>query len=104
MLSTSLQTRTPTVAAICGSQARIEMATPLDVPTSFVLAPNDLGGETVAWADRTGVTSMVGLSWEATAFAGYVGEGRTESPLHTHTETVAILATIDEARRQLGAR
>ena len=44
-----------------------------------------------------------GLSWEATALARFVGEGRTESPVHTLDETVSILATIDEARAQIAA-
>jgi hypothetical protein len=31
-----------------------------------------------------------------------VGEGRVESPLHPHAELVSVMATIDEARRQIG--
>ena len=43
------------------------------------------------------------MSYEAAALARYVAEGRTESPLHSLDEAVSTLATIDEARRQLGA-
>jgi predicted dehydrogenase len=101
-LMTTMIARTPTVAAIVGSEARIEMAGPFHVPTTMLLADNEFMGETLTWTDPTGVALMDGLSWEATALARFVGEGRTESPLHTLDETVSILETIDEARRQLG--
>lgn len=102
-LTTSLLTRTPTVAAINGTAARVEIAGPFHIPTSFVVRTPDLFEEPLMWSDDTGVTLMEGLAWEATALAGFIGEGRVESPVHTHAETVSILATIDEARRQLGA-
>jgi predicted dehydrogenase len=102
-LTTTMIARTPTTAVIVGSEARIEMAGPFHVPTTMLLADNEFMGDTLTWADPTGVVLMDGLSWEATALARYVGEGRTESPLHTLDETVSILETIDEARRQLGA-
>jgi predicted dehydrogenase len=104
MLSTSMITRTPATAAVCGSEARIEIVAPFHAPTGFVLAGNDFTADPQTWRDRTGITAFGGLSWEATALAGYVGEGRAESPLHPHDETISILATIDEARRQLGAK
>ena len=40
---------------------------------------------------------------EAIAFASYVRDSRTESPVHPHAELVAVLATIDEVRAQLAA-
>ena len=42
-----------------------------------------------------------GLGYQATWFASYVAEGRVESPVHGHEETVSVMATIDEARRQI---
>lgn len=100
-LSTSLLARTPSVAGISGTEARIELGSPFHVPTTLVLGDNEFLGPTLNWADPTGVTLLEGLSWEATALATFVGEGRTESPLHGLAETVSILATIDEALRQL---
>ena len=44
-----------------------------------------------------------GMSCQAIDFAAYVGEGRVESPVHDHAETVAVMATIDEARRQVAS-
>jgi predicted dehydrogenase len=102
-LTSSILTRTPTVAAISGTEARVEIAGPFHIPSSFTVRSPDLFEPPLVWTDDTGVALMDGLAWEATAFATYVGEGRAESPLHTHAETVDILRTIDEARRQLGA-
>ncbi|MDZ8275228.1 Gfo/Idh/MocA family oxidoreductase [Microbacterium aquimaris] len=100
-LSAGLLTRTPIVATVAGSAARVELASPFFMPTSFRLADTALFGESRLWREPTGMTGFDGLSWEATALARYVDEERVESPLHTHEETISILATIDEARRQI---
>jgi predicted dehydrogenase len=55
------------------------------------------------WRDPYGRPHRDGMAYEAAAVARYVAEGRTESPLHPLSEAVDTLATIDEARRQLGA-
>ena len=102
VLSTTLEARTPTSAVVIGTEARIEVTGPFHVPTSFVLAGNGFNAPAIVWNDPTFVSLFGGLSWEATAFARYVGEGRSESPLHTLDETVSILATIDEALWQIG--
>ncbi len=102
-LSTTILARTPTTASIIGTEARIELGSPFHIPTSLVLADNGFLTDTLRWDDPTGLTLFDGLAWEATALASFVGEGRTESPLHTLDETVSILETIDEARRQLTA-
>jgi len=100
-VSTTILARTPTRAAIIGTEAHIEIAAPFHIPTALTLAGNDYFGATMTWVDETGIALMDGLSWEATALATFVGEGRTESPLHTLDETVSILETIDEVRRQI---
>ena len=100
-LSTTLLVRTPTTAAILGTEARIETGSPFFIPTTLVLADNGFLTDTLRWDDPTGLPIFDGLSWEATALATFVGEGRTESPLHTLAETVSILETLDDAVRQL---
>lgn len=102
-LSTTLRVRTPTTAAILGTEARIQTGSPFFIPTWFEIADNGFLTDTVRWEDPTGLPVFDGLSWEATALATFVGEGRTESPLHTLEETVSILETLDEAARQLRA-
>ncbi|MBT0768551.1 Gfo/Idh/MocA family oxidoreductase [Kineosporia sp. J2-2] len=100
-LFSSILARTPMTAVIAGSEASIVVGSGFYTPTTFTLTGAGHFDPSLEWSDPTGLQLFDGLSWEATAFAGFVGEGRTESPVHTMDETVAILATIDEARAQL---
>ena len=102
-LYSSILARTPTTAVIAGSEATIGIDGIFYTPTSFRVSDRDFFGPVLTWSDPTGLKLFDGLSWEATALAGFVGEGRTESPVHTLEETVSILATIDEARAQIAA-
>ena len=101
-ITTSLETQTPTVASINGSAARIELPGPFYFPVGFTLRTNDWWDQPQTWVDESGVSLFGALSWQATALACYVKDGRTESPLHTHAETVRIIETIDRARIALG--
>lgn len=106
-VTTSMLTNTPTRASISGSDARIEFDSFFYTPSSFRVLANDPNapdqGVDLEYTDETGLRLFQALSWEATALARYVGEGRTESPLHTLAETVSILDTIDQAKAQLEA-
>ena len=42
-----------------------------------------------------------GLAWQTTAIAHYIHDGLTESPIHTLDDTISLMRTIDEVRRQL---
>ncbi|MCO4239254.1 Gfo/Idh/MocA family oxidoreductase [Pseudarthrobacter sp. MDT3-28] len=104
LASTSLVTSTPVVASIMGTAGRIELASPFCGPSAVTLTIGSFGSEeSVTWRDETFKTLHEGLGYQATAFASYVAEGRTESPLHPHNEMSSIMATIDEARRQIAA-
>jgi predicted dehydrogenase len=104
ILNTHLLARTPTTAAICGTAGMIELYTPpFFGPGSFRLRLSSRGVPATEWSDSSGITGHQGLCYQATALASYVGEGRTESPLHSLDETTAIMNTLDEARHQLGA-
>jgi predicted dehydrogenase len=100
-LVSSIVARTPMTAAIAGPEASIIIDSVFYLPGSFTLTSTDHFGPKLHWADSTGLQFFDGLAWEATAFAGFVGEGRTESPLHTLDENISILSTIDDARAQL---
>jgi predicted dehydrogenase len=103
-LYSSILARTPMTAVIAGSEATISIDGSFYTPTSFtVCASRDPFGPVLTWSDPTGLRLFDGLSWEATALARFVGEGRAESPVHTLDETVSILATIDQARAQIAA-
>lgn len=104
-ITASFMTRTPIVATIAGDAARIDIAGPFFTPTTFSLADTAVyDGAVRTWRDETGVTRNGGLAWQATALAQFIEAGFHESPLHTHDEMVDILATIDEARRQVFER
>ncbi|AMM20058.1 oxidoreductase [Frondihabitans sp. PAMC 28766] len=101
VLTTGLTARTPEASVIAGSEGRLE------IPSPFWFADDvrlfDGTGDLVdTWHDPFGRVARESLCCEAVALARYVGEGRTESPLHSLDETIAVMATLDEARRQLG--
>ena len=101
LLSTTLNAATPEKSVIAGSRARIEV----DSPFWFAdrLRVVDSGSNQVGeWRDGYDRPARQSLCYQAAALARYVAEGRTESPLHTLDETIAVMATLDEARRQVG--
>jgi len=101
LLSTGLRAGTPSLATISGSDARIETDSPFWAASGLRVRRSD--GVVVHWTDPYNRPYRQGMSYEAAALARFVAEGRTESPLHSLDEAVSTLATIDEARRQLGA-
>ncbi len=110
LASTSLVTALPVTASVYGSQGRLDVLSPFFGPTGVTLTtvPSSTDGvtaeESATWRDTTFGEVHEGLGHQATFFAAYVGEGRVESPVHDHAETVAVMATLDEARRQISAR
>lgn len=100
-LTTSMVTRTPNAATIAGSEAHLHLAPTFYNPTRLTLGDNAHDGSELLWDDPTGLRGFSALSWEATALAQFVGEGRSESPLHTLDETISILSALDSARDQL---
>lgn len=99
VLTTTLAARTPTTGVIAGTRARIELEGPFYAP----------GVVRVVEADRSCVTSAppritghLGLCHEAAHFASLVHEGQLELPLMPLDESVALMETLDEIRRQVG--
>jgi predicted dehydrogenase len=82
--------RSPTRAAIVGTEARIEIEGPFYTPTSFTLMPR--GGTPSTFAEAH---SGRGLWHEADEVARCLREGRPESPLMPLDETVSIMKTMD---------
>lgn len=98
-LNTTLAAKTPTTASICGTAARLEISGPFYAPGTLTLRAND-GRELVRELDE--INGHYGMSHEAAHLATLIREGATDSPLLPLAETVAVLSTIDEVRRQLG--
>ncbi|MEP6842204.1 MAG: Gfo/Idh/MocA family oxidoreductase [Pseudolysinimonas sp.] len=99
VLHTTMFADTPSTASISGSIARIELESLFLMPSGFRLQGAD--GSELSWRDETGLRDRDGLAWEAVGVAQHIADGLTESPVHSLDETLSILRTMDEIRRQL---
>jgi predicted dehydrogenase len=98
-LHTTLAAVTPTTAAIAGADALLEVSGDFYQPAILTLSPR--GGHRLA-RGLDPITGHEGLCFQAAHLAGLIAEGRRESPLLPPAETVSVLETIDEIRRQIG--
>jgi predicted dehydrogenase len=97
VLTTTLGASTANVATIVGTEGRIEIDRTWYKPTSFTVTLRS--GETERFDEpRVGH----GLRFEAAELGRCLREGRLESDLMPLAETLDIMATLDEVRRQIG--
>jgi len=96
VLTTTLEALGPNRAAVIGTEARIEIASYWLGPSSFTLTPRVGEPETIAPVEPGN-----GLRHQAAEVARCVAEGHLESAVMPLEETVAIMATLDEVRRQI---
>lgn len=96
---TTLDTLTSNRASINGTEARIEIDGVFYSPTAFHLI------------DRDGTDELVdiphqghGLRHQAAEVGRCIRAGLTESPILPLSETLSIMETMDEVRRQIGLR
>lgn len=101
VVTTTLAARTPTVASVSGTEARLEIPGAFYTPQQVRLVTRD--GEAVV-GELPPVHGPEGLCYQAAHFAGLVAEGVAESPLLPLDETVSVMATLDEIRAQVGVR
>ena len=100
-LSTSLSASHaagPNTAHIVGTEARIDIDAVWYSPTTFRLVAPD-GAVLEAYESRI---DGRGMQFQALAAERYIAEGRRDSDLLPLDETVAIMDTLDEVRRQIG--
>lgn len=95
-LTTTLWAKTPTTAAISGTEGSITIEGSFYAPTSFRVSRRD--GR--SWTFDQPVQH--GLQYEAAEVARRVAEGATESPRMTWADTLGVLRTMDEVRAQVG--
>lgn len=98
VLTTTLEARSPTRAAIVGTLARIEIEPKFYAPTTFTAVAVD--GTVLERYDE--VHEGGGLRHQAAEVARCLADGRLESTVMPLDESVAIMATLDEVRRQIG--
>jgi predicted dehydrogenase len=97
VLTTTLRAATTNGAAINGTEARLEITPTFYRPTSFAIVSGDGDREVVETP-----TPGNGLRFQAAEVGRCLREGLQESPYLPLGETVAILETMDEIRRQIG--
>lgn len=95
-------THAPHHATIAGSQGIIEYLTPFVIPSGIRFIPTGFNQTSEIWRDEYEPQGHQGLSYQATAFAQYVADGLTESPIHPHEQSVQALAVAQEIVKQLG--
>jgi len=99
-LSATMLAKTPCSASISGTAGRLEIDGWFYQPNTVrLLDPDDRELDRYQPPRRDH-----GLAYEAAEFARLLASGRTESDLLPLDETLRIMETLDEVRRQLGVR
>jgi predicted dehydrogenase len=99
VLTCTLRAKSPTRAAIVGTEARIEIDGDFYAPTAVSLITRD-GGISRVESDHEGR----GLRHQADEVARLLAAGELESPLLPLAETVSIMATMDAVLDRIGLR
>ena len=97
VLTATLTAAGPTTAAVVGTDSRVVVDGPFYTPTGFTLTRRDGTSERF---DQP--VEGRGMWCEAAEVVRCLREGRLESDVMPLDETVAIMATMDEVRRQIG--
>ncbi|WP_082687758.1 Gfo/Idh/MocA family protein [Curtobacterium oceanosedimentum] len=100
MLHFGLDLRSPNTASVIGEDGRIDLDDTWYTPTTWRLRDRD--GTVVEEYDSR--EELTGYAHEARAFEAMVTSGTHEGGVMDPEETVAIMAVMDEARRQVGVR
>ncbi len=95
-LTTTMESRTPCVAHIGGTEGAIEINSMFYAPTTFTLSRLD--GTSWTYDGRCDN----GFQYQAAEVARLVSTGKTESPLHTLDNTLEIMRIMDEVRAHIG--
>nr|WP_306238417.1 MULTISPECIES: Gfo/Idh/MocA family oxidoreductase [unclassified Ornithinimicrobium] len=97
VLTTTLAEHTANTAQVVGSQARVDLPADFYTPVPFSVTDG-----TVLTADPGPIRGHEGLVYQGAHLAQLVADGATDSPLLPIKETIGILTTADEIRRQVG--
>ena len=96
LLSTTQWAKTPTVAHISGTEGYIDVAGDFYRPTGYRVVRRD---GTEIFFDRP---VDGGFQFQAAEVARRIAEGATESPRITLENSIEVMRTLDEIRRQIG--
>lgn len=98
LLHTQLDSRGPNVATILGTEARIDIDAIWYTPTSFRLI--DATGAVIE--EYASDVAGRGMQYQAEALERIVASGALAGDILPPSETVGIMGTLDEIRRQIG--
>ena len=101
--STAVRTQTPWEATVMGTEAMLRILRPWWQPSKMKLIRPDWTSDWTA-EDIEVPFEGNGYQYEAAEVMRCVREGALESPLMPLDETLAIMQTLDEVRRQIGLR
>ncbi|KJC64089.1 Gfo/Idh/MocA family protein [Agreia bicolorata] len=99
VLHTALDTRGANTATVVGTEGRIEIDSVWYNQASFTVYAGKDGGVAERYDEKVVSRGMQFQAWELERI---VRDGRRESALLPIDESVAIMAVLDEARRQVG--
>ena len=100
VLHTALDTVGPNTASVVGTEGWVRIDTVFYNPTSFTVF--NTAGEVVETFDE--VVSNRGMQYEAWELERRVAEGESATDVLPASESVGIMGTLDEIRRQIGLR
>ncbi len=102
VVTCTLSSTTPRRAFIAGTEGAIDVGNRFYGPTSFTLHRMDGRKEEFESPAGTGAGPGKGLRFEAAEVALRIRNNETESPIMPLSESVAVMETMDEIRRQIG--
>jgi predicted dehydrogenase len=100
LLQTELDARGPNRAVVIGTEARVEIDRVWYTPTSFTV----LDTENEVLERYESQVDGRGMQFQALELERLVAEGRSPGDVLPPDETVGIMGTLDEVRRQIGLR
>ena len=102
VITVSGKAHLPTVASVSATEGVVLVDGPFFIPTALELRPALYNAHGPRWEHSAEIQGHAGLCYQVNHFAHYVSQGLLESPLHTHDDTLSVLRTGEEIRRQLG--
>ena len=99
VMTTTLEVRTPCTAQIIGTRGRINIDSNFYTPTSMQVI---IDGKLAREYPREYVGH--GIREQAREFAEIVRSGEIESPIMSHSESIAIMQVMDEIREMIGLK
>src|SRR5439155_10055514 len=97
VLTTTLEAAGSNRAAVVGTDARVEIDANWLRPSALTITRRDGGTERFEPAHEG-----IGLRYQAAEVARCLHEGLLESPVMPLDETLSVMRTLDEVRRQIG--